>query len=436
MSDTTYIKENTKFGFCPGCGHDSILKRINESIISMGWTRENTVLVTDIGCVGLSDQYFRMSAFHGLHGRSITYATGLKLANPELNIVVLIGDGGIGIGGNHYINAARRNVGINVIIFNNFNFGMTGGSHSITTPNGGKTLTTPDGNSEFPMDIAALAMVGQPNFVARTMVFDKNFPDIIKAAFKTPGFAAVDVWEFCTAHYVPKNQLNRSGLNDILESYQFKTGILMENNRPELADQHLEKIANAKDTPRKETYLKKEFDHALEDNIKVVFAGGAGQKIKSAVTMLGTAAVRCGLYVTQKNDYPITIMTGHSVSEMIISKDAINYTAFEKPDYLYIIDPEGLKKVGHFLDKMTSEDTVVVDEGIDLPTTKGRVVKMPLKEMAKSVNRFSLGMISVGSFLKESNIMKREVIEDTVDKFQKTAIAEISKQSIAKIFEK
>ena len=101
------------------------------------------VIVSDIGCAGLSDQYFSTSAFHGLHGRSITYATGIKLARPELTVIVIMGDGGTGIGGAHLINAARRNVGITVLVFNNLNFGMTGGQHSTTTPEGAITATTP-----------------------------------------------------------------------------------------------------------------------------------------------------------------------------------------------------------------------------------------------------------------------------------------------------
>ena len=111
------------------------------------------VIVTDIGCSGLADKYFRTNAFHGLHGRSVTYATGIKLANPELKVIVLMGDGGCGIGGHHLINAARRNIGVTVVVFNNFNYGMTGGEHSVTTPEGGVTSSTPFGQLEHPMDI-------------------------------------------------------------------------------------------------------------------------------------------------------------------------------------------------------------------------------------------------------------------------------------------
>ena len=147
------------YPFCPGCGHGPILDALDRALVKRGVDPAEIVIVSDIGCSGLSDQYFKTSAFHGLHGRSITYATGIKLANPDLEVVVVMGDGGTGIGGAHLINAARRNVGITVIVMNNLNFGMTGGQHSTTTPAGAITTTTPLGNLESPLDICGTAGV-------------------------------------------------------------------------------------------------------------------------------------------------------------------------------------------------------------------------------------------------------------------------------------
>ena len=118
--------ERPKYPFCPGCGHTLTNDHLNAALVQLQLDPRKTVVVTDIGCVGMSDQYFDVQAFHGLHGRAITYATGIKLANPDLTVVVLMGDGGVGIGGAHLINAARRNIGIIVLVFNNLNFGMTG----------------------------------------------------------------------------------------------------------------------------------------------------------------------------------------------------------------------------------------------------------------------------------------------------------------------
>ena len=138
---TTYRNERD-YPFCPGCGHGLILNQLNAALVKLGLDPTRVVIVTDIGCQGLGDQYFATNAFHGLHGRSIAYATGIKLADPDLKVIVMMGDGGTGIGGAHLLNAARRNIGLTVLVFNNFNFGMTGGEHSVTTPPGGVTATT------------------------------------------------------------------------------------------------------------------------------------------------------------------------------------------------------------------------------------------------------------------------------------------------------
>ena len=112
------FRTDDPYPFCPGCGHGPILDRLNEAMVKLDLDPAKVVIVSDIGCSGLSDQYFVTSAFHGLHGRSTTYATGIKLASPDLDVVVIMGDGGTGIGGTHLISAARRNIGITVIVMN------------------------------------------------------------------------------------------------------------------------------------------------------------------------------------------------------------------------------------------------------------------------------------------------------------------------------
>ncbi|MFZ0493133.1 MAG: thiamine pyrophosphate-dependent enzyme, partial [Acidimicrobiia bacterium] len=126
MSVETY-RNDSAYPFCPGCGHGSILDALDEALVKQQIDPAQLVIVSDIGCSGLSDQYFGTSAFHGLHGRSLTYATGIKLVRPDLHVVVIMGDGGTGIGGAHLLNAARRNIGLTLLVFNNLNYGMTGG---------------------------------------------------------------------------------------------------------------------------------------------------------------------------------------------------------------------------------------------------------------------------------------------------------------------
>src|SRR4030042_1565271 len=166
-------------------------------------------------------------------GRSVTYATGIKLANPELKVIVLMGDGGCGIGGHHLINAARRNIGVTVIVFNNFNYGMTGGQHSVTTPPGGVTSSTPYGQLEHVMDICQTMAVNGASFVARTTAFDKKLSDLLVMAIQTEGFSLVDIWELCTAYYVPNNRFSRRQLETTLTELDLTTGVIHQSIRPE-----------------------------------------------------------------------------------------------------------------------------------------------------------------------------------------------------------
>ena len=171
----SYLDEETlPYHFCTGCGHGPILDQLDAALVELQLDPKEVVIVSDIGCSGLSDKYFSTNAFHGLHGRSLTYATGIKLANPDLKVIVLIGDGGCGIGGHHLINAARRNIGLTVLVFNNFNYGMTGGEHSVSTPVGANTITTRYGQLEQPMDICETVAVNGAGLAARTTSFDKR----------------------------------------------------------------------------------------------------------------------------------------------------------------------------------------------------------------------------------------------------------------------
>jgi pyruvate/2-oxoacid:ferredoxin oxidoreductase beta subunit len=120
--------------FCPGCTHERIVHALDKAISLMGLAGNQIAIVSDIGCSGLFDTFFNTHAMHGLHGRALTYATGLKMARPELTVVVTMGDGGLGIGGAHLLAACRRNLNLTLLVLNNFNFGMTGGQCSATTP--------------------------------------------------------------------------------------------------------------------------------------------------------------------------------------------------------------------------------------------------------------------------------------------------------------
>ena len=352
-------RNSQPYPFCPGCSHSTVMDYLNSALVKLQLDPHKVVIVTDIGCSGLSDQYFNTNAFHGLHGRAITYGTGLKLANPDLKVIVIMGDGGCGIGGHHLINAARRNIGVTVLVLNNFNYGMTGGQHSVTTPHGSFTSTTRFGNLEYPLDIAGTVAINGATFVARTTTFDSMIPQLIEQAILNDGFSLLDIWELCAAYFVPNNAFNRAQLEELMAKHGFRKGIVRQEPRDEYSRAY-RRLAKATSTAKREG-LNPLFKSNLSRSLRIIIAGAAGQKIASTASILGTAAVLSNLWATKRDDYPVTVMTGHSVSEIIVSPTEVYYTGIEKPDIFLALAPEGVKTCKNQLDNLTGDNVLYVE---------------------------------------------------------------------------
>ncbi len=189
--------------WCPGCGDGIILRAYTEALAELNLAPKDVVTVTGIGCWGKADDYLSTQAFHGTHGRALAFATGIKTANPDLTVVTLMGDGdAVTIGGNHFIHAARRNVNLTAIVTNNYNYGMTGGQYSATTPLESKTTTSPNGVAEPGFDVCFLAEAAGANFVARTTVYHAvALKNLIKEGILHPGFSLVEVISPCPTYF-------------------------------------------------------------------------------------------------------------------------------------------------------------------------------------------------------------------------------------------
>ncbi len=185
--------------WCPGCGIGIVMAAYADAIEASGIPPEKHVCISGIGCTGRVSGYMHLDSFHTTHGRAIAFATGLSLVRPDLEVTVISGDGDIcTIGGNHLIHAARRNVDINVIMVNNFNYGMTGGQHGGTTPLGAKTYTSPYGNFENPFNIPYLVAAAGASFVARwTTLHVRQLINAIKRMMSVEGFAFIEVISPC-----------------------------------------------------------------------------------------------------------------------------------------------------------------------------------------------------------------------------------------------
>ena len=172
LINNTMRLRNLPHIWCPGCGNGILMRDVAQAITNLGLDRDKVVIVSGIGCSSRAAGYMNYNTLHTTHGRAIAFATGIKMAKPELTVIVITGDGdSSAIGGNHLIHAARRNIGITAIVFNNDIYGMTGGQYSPTTPNGDKATTAPYGNVDRPFDIAQLASGAGASFSARGDVF-------------------------------------------------------------------------------------------------------------------------------------------------------------------------------------------------------------------------------------------------------------------------
>jgi Pyruvate/2-oxoacid:ferredoxin oxidoreductase gamma subunit len=302
---------------------------LDQALVRLQVDPRSVVLVTDIGCSGLSDQYFATNAFHGLHGRSITYATGIKLARPDLTVIVIMGDGGAG-----------------------------------TTPEGAVTSTTPGGNLERPLDICATVGVNGAAYAWRGTSFDTDLAEHIAEGISEPGFALLDIWELCTAYFVRSNRFSRRAINTTMEELGFAPGLLFRRPVDEYAQRY--RAAHAGDAatpPRSPRPIPIEFEHRLTAPIELMVAGSAGAKVRSAARIFGEAAIRSGLWATQRDDYPITVKSGHSVSTLTLALEDTPLVGAGVPDVLIVLSEEGLAKVRPSMHLMTAEAVVIATPG-------------------------------------------------------------------------
>ena len=194
--------------WCPGCGNGILMRDVIVAIDNLKLVRENVVIVSGIGCSSRAAGYLDFNTIHTTHGRAIPFATGIKLANPKLDVIVITGDGDCtAIGGNHLIHAARRNVEMTVIVFNNNIYGMTGGQYSPTTPTGERGTTAPYGNVDRQFDITQLAAGAGASYTARgTAYHTQQTIKAIQDGITHPGFSLIDCYSPCPTYYGRKNK--------------------------------------------------------------------------------------------------------------------------------------------------------------------------------------------------------------------------------------
>jgi len=265
-----YLRHDKKFPhvWCPGCGIGIMLGALIRAIDRCGFTKDEIVLVSGIGCTGRLPVYVDFNTLHTTHGRALAFATGVKLANPKLKVIVIMGDGdAVAIGGNHFIHAARRNIDLTAIIVNNSIYGMTGGQYSPTTPYGMKTTTSSYTHIEQAFNISELAVTAGAPFVGRGTVYHAKLLDsLMEKAFLKKGFAVVEVISHCHTQF---GKLNKMGSAVEMMQWQrdhavtvekaanmteeelknkFKIGVLVDKDLPVYLDEYkkIREMARAK----------------------------------------------------------------------------------------------------------------------------------------------------------------------------------------------
>jgi 2-oxoglutarate ferredoxin oxidoreductase subunit beta len=394
--------------WCQGCGLGTALTTFIAALQWLeekhSWDLDKVAVVSGIGCTGRIAGYIRLDSFHTTHGRAIPFATGLKLANPDLKVVVISGDGDIaGIGGNHFIHAARRNLDITVICVNNFNYGMTGGQVGPTTPHDARAVTTQYGNFEYPFNLPYLAAASGASYVARwTVLHARRLEWSLREALQHPGFSFVEVIAPCSTAYARWNPegrgldpegLRRRGL-EVLKYYQ-KVGRIAHDTHPKDASVKVDeqgllteivegRFLDEPERPDLQVAIdrlvaagekrwqsaKKALDErpqvprqtAYVPRTEVQLGGFGGQGIISAGKIVGQAAALFdGLEACFTQSYGPEARGGSAGSQVVLSSEPIHHPHIIKPTSAIIMSQGAYVK---YIPTLAAGAILLIDDGL------------------------------------------------------------------------
>jgi 2-oxoglutarate/2-oxoacid ferredoxin oxidoreductase subunit beta len=367
MSTAKFLTDS-ELPFCKECGHSLVARNTEKALLKLGFDPLDVILVTDIGCHGIIDKSFLTHTVHGLHGRSVALAGGISMgiSEPGKKIVVFIGDGGATIGMQHLIGAAHNGLNMTVVVHNNMLYGMTGGQPSEFTPCGFKTPLLPEGSPNEGYDICKLISEAGSSYTERVLGIG-DYSDSLSAAFSAKGFSLVEVMETCPSYGIKSNPgLKLSSLvkDAGLEVKVFKStdkhrfhSVIKPTETNLLSEEHL--IVNV-------------FETGLKGSVSVSLAGSAGEGIQLAAEFLAKAAMKSGLHVTKKANYPVTVGVGYSATDIIMSSDPIDFTGISSPDVLIITSSDGLSYARTIAAGMKN-GKILIDDQLEKPEPELRL---------------------------------------------------------------
>ncbi|MBN2148694.1 MAG: 2-oxoacid:ferredoxin oxidoreductase subunit beta [Anaerolineales bacterium] len=265
-----YLRPTKKYPnvWCSGCGIGIVMGALLRAIDRIGLDKNNVAVISGIGCTGRMPVYMDFNTMHTTHGRALAFATGLKIARPELVVIVVMGDGdAIAIGGNHFIHASRRNIDMTALVVNNWIYGMTGGQYSPTTPMDSRASTAPYGSIEQAMPICDVAAAAGASYVARSTVYHATELDKqLEAAIRKKGFSVVEAVSYCHTtfgrmnkrgnvvdmmRWLKENSVNQAAaekLTDEEKAAKIVRGVIRDVDKPEYLDLYQKVIDRALET--------------------------------------------------------------------------------------------------------------------------------------------------------------------------------------------
>ena len=448
--------------WCQGCGLGTALTSFVSALQWLekneDWDLDKVSVVSGIGCTGRVAGYVRLDSFHTTHGRAIPFASGLKLANPDLKVVVVSGDGDIaGIGGNHLIHAARRNLDITVICVNNFNYGMTGGQVGPTTPHEARAVTAQYGNFEYPFNLPYLAAASGASFVSRwTVLHARQLEWTLREALVHPGFSFVEVIAPCSTAYARWNpegrgldpeKLNRRGLETMKyyqkvgrtahETHPKDAGVkvnekgeiteIVEGNflveaNPSLKDaldgriEQAEKVWQAaKETLDNRPQLPERKEHLPRTEVQL--GGFGGQGIISAGRIVGlAAAIYDGLEASFTQSYGPEARGGAAGSQVVLGSDPIHHPHLIQPTSMIIMSQGAYTK---YVPTLAADGLLLIDDSlVALPPEHRTDVKtfgIPATQIAEEAgNNRAANTVMLGFWAAVTGIVNREAMRQAV----------------------
>jgi pyruvate/2-oxoacid:ferredoxin oxidoreductase beta subunit/Pyruvate/2-oxoacid:ferredoxin oxidoreductase gamma subunit len=392
MPEDIRVSKNNPF--CPGCGHSVTINGIAEALNKIQADPLDVIIVSDIGCCGLVDNLVRCHTIHGLHGRASALATGVSLGldNPEKIVIATQGDGGATIGLQHLLEASRQNVDMTLIVHNNMVYGMTGGQISGLSSTEFKATKMIEQRDVPSYDICELAHRAGAAYSCRTFV-GADLVDKIKIALSTKGFSLVEIVEMCPAYGSKKTK-------ELHQIADYEEMILL-NDRVPLKTPHKESDSLLDSLPD----VQASFSSNLKTRQQVVIAGSAGEGVQLAGELLALAGLASGLRASKKGEYPVTVATGFSLAEVILSREEILYTGIEYPDAMIITSKDGFEKAKGRI----GENTLLVMDGQLEASQAKNVMAADFRKLSGSKGA---ALCAIATWIKKSNVLPLEALAE------------------------